>query len=211
MPVELIGEARKVLGLLPNPKASGEALLEGAQNGTMSVNYGLTFPGLAEWSLYYAQKALFTDPYRNTSHIGVAQAYPETGEVSGLQGFNDFVNPYFSELLQETLNVNSLNYSNRYNTLISKPGHYATLAGTYGTGIGEGQADVLATGDFGSRFPLTYRFHSEGYRDSGHLPNSKWKEGDVSLTLGYKPSYQHDVYMALGYLRKIDTFHPSPR
>jgi len=43
MPVESIEEAKKVLELLPYRKASGEALLEGAQNGTMSVNYGLDF------------------------------------------------------------------------------------------------------------------------------------------------------------------------
>ena len=79
MPVESIEEAKKVLELLPYRKASGEALLEGAQNGTMSVNYGLNFLDLPEWSLYYAQKALFMDPYRNTSHIGVAQAYLQTG------------------------------------------------------------------------------------------------------------------------------------
>ena len=133
MPVESIEEAKKVLELLPYRKASGEALLEGAQNGTMSVNYGLDVLDLPEWSLYYAQKALFTDPYKNTSHIGVAKAYLKLGEVSALQGFNEYANPYFSEQLQgQTLNVNSLNYSNRYNTLISKPGHYVTVGGTYG-------------------------------------------------------------------------------
>ena len=67
--------------------------MEGAQNGTMSVNYGLDVMDLPEWSLYYAQKALFVDPYKNTSHIGVAKAYLKLGEVSALQGFNEYREP----------------------------------------------------------------------------------------------------------------------
>ena len=201
MPVESIEEAKKVLELLPYKKASGEALLEGSQNGSMSVNYGLDVLDLPEWSLYYAQKALFMDPYRNTSHTGVAKAYLQLGEVSALQGFNEYANPYFSEMLQgQTLNVNSLNFSNRYNTLISKQGHYLTLGGEYGHGDSEEkQGDVWATGDFGSRFPLTYWFYSEGYRDSGDWPHSKTKDIYSEITLGYKPRYDHDLYVNVGY------------
>ena len=127
--------------------------------------------------------------------------------MSALQGFNEFANPYFSELLQgQTLNVNSLNFSNRYNTLISKPGHYVTVGGTYGRGDSEEkQGDVLATGDFGSRFPLTYWFYSEGYRDSGYLPHSKTKNLNSEIILGYKPRYDHDIYVDLAYYKnKID-------
>ena len=207
MPVESIEEAKKVLELLPYRKASGEALLEGAQNGTMSVNYGLDFLDLPEWSLYYAQKALFMDPYKNTSHIGVAQAYLKLGGVSALQGFNEYANPYFSELLQgQTLNVNSLNYSNRYNTLISKPGNYVTVGGTYGwNDSNEQEGDVLATGDFGSRFPLTYQFSSSGYRDNGYLRHSKYKNLNSEIVLGYKPSYDQDIYADVAYDKdKID-------
>ena len=71
------------------------------------------------------------------------------------RGSTSIANPYFSELLQgQTLNVNSLNYSNRYDTLINKPGHYVTVGGEYGWNDStELQGDVLATGDFGSRFP----------------------------------------------------------
>ena len=211
MPVEAIEEARKVLDLLPYRKASGEALLESSQNGTMAVNYGLDFLDLPEWSLYYAQKALFIDPYRNTSHIGVAKAYRKLGQVSALQGFNEFTNPFLSEQLQGlTLNVNSLNFSNRYSTLISKPGHYLTAGGTYAWGDStEAQGDVTATGDFGSRFPLTYWFYSKGYRDSGHLPNNPYKEADGNLILGYKPSDDHDIYLDLAYSRQKVGVPPS--
>jgi tetratricopeptide (TPR) repeat protein len=59
MPVESIEEAKKVLELLPYRKASGEALLEGAQNGTMSVNYGLDVLDLPEWSLFASVNAPF--------------------------------------------------------------------------------------------------------------------------------------------------------
>jgi tetratricopeptide (TPR) repeat protein len=212
MPVESIEEAKKVLELLPYRKASGEALLEGAQNGTMSVNYGLDVMDLPEWSLYYAQKAMFVDPYKNTSHIGAAKAYLKLGEVSALQGFNEYANPYFSELLQgQTLNVNSLNYSNRYDTLISKPGHYVTVGGQYGWNDStELQGDVLATGDFGSRFPLTYQFSSSGYRDSGYLKHSKYKNLNSEVVLGYKPSYDQDFYADIAYDKdKIDVTPPA--
>jgi tetratricopeptide (TPR) repeat protein len=203
MPVESIREARRVLDLLPYGKASGEALLKGAQNGTMSVNYGLNLLDLPEWSLYYAQKALFADPYRNTSHIGVAEAYLKLGEVSSIQGFNEFANPYFSELLQgQTLNVNSLNYSNQYNPLISKPGHYVTLGGTYGrNGSQETGGDLLATGDFGARMPLTYWLYSEADRASGHLSHDKNDRVDTEAVLGYKPRYDHDVFANLAYYK----------
>jgi tetratricopeptide (TPR) repeat protein len=202
-PVEAIGEARRVLELFPYRKASGEALLEGAQNGIMSVNYGLNFLDLPEWSLYYALKALFWDPYRNTSHFGVANAYLELGQVSRLQGLNAFLNPYLSEQLQGfTLNVNSLNLSNRYTTLISGPGHYLTLGGTYGTGdSNESLLDLKATGDFGSRFPLTYWLYTNAYWDTGSLPHSEYKEATGRVVLGYKPAYDQDIYMDLNYIK----------
>lgn len=211
LPVKAIDEARKVLDLLPYRRASGEALLQGAQNGTMTVNAGLNLLDLPEWSLYYALKALFVDPYRNTSHIGVADAYLKLGEVSSLQGFNEFANPYLSEQLQGlTLDVNSLNFSNRYNTLISKPGHYLTLAGSYGSGDSEVvQGDVLATGDFGSRFPLTYRFYTAALSDSGYLPNNRYREGNAELILGYKPNYDHDFYVHLSYIKDQGGITPA--
>ncbi len=198
-PVEGIEEAQKVLDLLPYRKASGEALLEAGQNGVMSVNKGLDFLSLPEWSLYYAQKALFLNPYRNTSHIGAALAYDQLGEISSLQGFNEFANPSASEsLIGLTLNVNSLNFSNRYSTLISRPGHYLTTGGTYAFGdSNETRADLTASGDFGSRFPMTYFLFLKGYTDSGHLENSRYKTGTADLLLGFKPSYDQDVYLDL--------------
>jgi tetratricopeptide (TPR) repeat protein len=210
-PVEAIEEARKVIDLLPYRKASGEALLEAGQNGAMSVNYGLDFLNLPEWSLYYAQKAAFINPYRNTSHIGVALAYDQLGQVSSLQGFNEFSNPTASERLTGlTLNVNSLNFSNRYSTLISKPGHYVTLGGAYGFGdSNETSADLEASGDFGSRFPLTYSLSARGYRDSGHLENSEYKTGRANLILGFKPDYDQDIYLDLNYINDREGIPPA--
>ncbi len=210
-PVEAIEEARKVMDLLPYRKASGEALLEAGQNGVMSVNYGLDFLNLPEWSLYYAQKAAFINPYRNTSHIGIALAYDQLGQISSLQGFNEFANPTISERLTGlTLNVNSLNFSNRYSTLISKPGHYVTLGGTYGFGdSNETSADLKASGDFGSRFPLTYSLAARGYRDSGHLENSEYKTGQANLILGFKPSYDQDIYLDLNYINDRGEIPPA--
>lgn len=210
-PVEAIEEAHKVLDLLPYRRASGKALLEGGQNGVMSVNAGLDFLELPEWSLYYAQKALFLDPYRNTSHIGVALAYDQLGSVSKLQGFNEFAVPTASEtLIGLTLNVNSLNFSNRYSTLISKPGHYFTLGSQYAFGdSNETQADLVATGNFGSRFPLTYSFFAKGYRDSGYLENSEYKRAAADLTLGFKPSYDQDIYFDSGYIHNREGIPPA--
>jgi tetratricopeptide (TPR) repeat protein len=210
-PVEAIEEGRKVLDLLPNRKASGEALLETGQNGVMSVNYGLDFLNLPEWSLYYAQKAAFINPYRNTSHIGIALAYDQLGQISSLQGFNEFANPTASERLTGlTLNVNSLNFSNRYSTLISKPGHYVTLGGAYGFGeSNETAADLKASGDFGNRFPLTYLLRARGYRDSGHLENSEYKTGQANLILGFKPSYDQDIYLDLNYINDRGEIPPA--
>jgi tetratricopeptide (TPR) repeat protein len=204
MPVNAIEEAKKVLELLPYRKASGEALLESAKSGTMSVNYGLDFLDLPEWSLYYAQKALFINPYDNTSHLGVAIAYSKLGAVSALQGYNEFSNPVLSELLQGlTLNVNSLNFSNRYSTLISKPGHYLTFGGIYGQGDSEEkQIYTQASGDFGSRFPLTYGLSAGAYKDNGYLENSEMKNMNTEIIIGYKPRYDHDIYLDFSYTKK---------
>jgi len=210
-PVEAIEEAHKALDLLPYRRASGEALLEAGQNGAMAVNAGLDFFNLPEWSLYYAQKALFLDPYRNTSHIGVALAYDQLGRVSSLQGFNEFENPTVSEeLIGATLNVNSLNFSNRYSTLISKPGHYLTLGSEYDFGDSNVTQSYLdARGDFGSRFPLTYSFSAWGYRDSGYLENSEYNRLRTELTLGFKPSYDQDIYLNSGYLHNWEGIPPG--
>jgi tetratricopeptide (TPR) repeat protein len=208
MPEKAIEEARKVLDLLPYKKASGEALLEGAQNGTMSVNRGLDFFDLPEWSLYYAQKALFIDPYRNTSHIAAAMAFNELGQVSSLQGFNEFASPFFSERLQGlALNVNSLNFSNRYSTLISKPGHYLTVGGTYARAedhraSNATEADLTVSGDFGSQFPLTYFGFLSGGRDEGPYEHSDARGAQAELLLGYKPDYDHDIFLDLNYWKE---------
>ena len=211
MPAKAIEKARKVLEFLPYRKASGEALFESAQTGTMSVNYGLDFFDLPEWSLYYSQKALFINPYSNVSHIGVAKAYDKLGMVSSLQGYNEFATPYFSEILQGLiLNVNSLNFSNRHSTLISKPGHYLTLGSIYAQGDSEEtQVDLKGSGDFGSRFPLTYCFYSKAYRDNGYLENSRVKSVDAEIVLGYKPNYKHDIYLDLGYYKDKIGITPS--
>jgi len=202
MPGKAIEEAQKVLSLLPYRKSSGEALLESTKSGTMSVNYGLNFFDLPEWALYYAQKALFLNPYSNNSHIGVAVAYSKLGEVSALQGSNEFMTSSSSEILQGLiLNPSSLNFSNRYHTLIRKPGHYLTVGGVYARGNSEEPrvdvADIEAKGDFGSRFPLTYWFTASGNRDSGLLEHSKLKNASFNLVLGYKPNYEHDIYLDL--------------
>ncbi len=210
-PVEAIEEAHKALDLLPYRRASGEALLEAGKNGAMSVNAGLNFFNLPEWSLYYAQKALFLNPYSNNSHIGVALAYDQLGRISTLEGFNEFTNPSESEtLIGLTLNVNSLNFSNRYSTLISKPGHYFTLGGEYDFGnSNEVQADLTARGDFGSRFPLTYSFFAKGYRDSGYLENSQYNRLSTELILGFKPTYDQDIYLDLSYIHNREEIPPG--
>jgi tetratricopeptide (TPR) repeat protein len=210
-PVAAIAEARKVLDLLPYRKASGEALLEAGQNGVMSVNKGLDMLRLPEWSLYYAQKALFFDPYRNTSHIGAGLAYDQLGRISSLQGFNEFANATASELLTGLfLNVTSLNFSNRYSMLISKPGHYFTLGGDYAFGSSTGfGADLALSGDFGVRFPLTYFFSSRGFKDSGYLEHGGYKTGSANLVLGYKPSYDQDLYMNLSYIDQRGDITPA--
>ncbi|MGB9715752.1 MAG: tetratricopeptide repeat protein [Thermodesulfovibrionales bacterium] len=203
MPEKAIEEAQKVIKLLPYRKTSGEALFERSKTGLMSVNYGLDFFDLPEWSLYYSQKALFVNPYSNITHIGVAKAYEKLGLVSSLQGYNEFETPYFSEILQGLiLNVNSLNFSNGYSTLISKPGNYLTLESTYTFGDSEEtQAKLEGSGDLGSRFPLTYWFYSKAYRDNGYLENNKVKSLDSEIILGYRPDYKDDLYLNLGYYR----------
>jgi tetratricopeptide (TPR) repeat protein len=211
MPANAIEEAQKVIELLPYRKSSGEALFERAQTGMMSVNYGLNFFDLPEWSLYYSQKALFINPYSNISHIGVAKAYEKLGLVSSLQGYNEFETPYFSEILQGLiLNVNSLNFSNRYNTLISKPGHYLTLESQYSNGDSEEiQSYLEGSGDLGSRFPLTYWFYSKAVRDDGYLKNSEIKSLDSEIILGYRPDYKDDFYLNLGYYKDKIGITPS--
>lgn len=211
IPAKAIEEAQRVIELLPFRKTSGEALFERSKTGLMSVNYGLDFFDLPEWSLYYSQKALFINPYSNISHIGVAKAYEKLGRVSSLQGYNEFETPYFSEMLQGLiLNVNSLNFSNRYSTLISKPGNYLTLENMYSYGDSEEmETKIEGSGDFGSRLPLTYWFYSKVYRDNGYLENNKIRSLDSEIILGYRPNYKNDIYLNFGYYRDKIAITPS--
>jgi outer membrane receptor protein involved in Fe transport len=68
---------------------------------------------------------------------------------------------------------------------------------------------VEASGDFGNRFPLTYWFHSEGYRDSGRFTNSETKILRSEIILGYKPRYNHDLYLDAVYLGERDELPPE--
>ena len=209
-PVEAIDEGRQVLGLLPYRRASGEALLDAGHNGNMSLNKGLDFFSFPEWSLYYAQKAVFITPYRNTSHIGVALAYSQLGDVSSLQGYNEFMDPTQTEALIGLALDANVSFSNRYSTLINKPGQYFTPGGAYAFGdSNEGQADLTAAGNFGHRFPLTYLLIAGGDRDSGHLQNSSYRNWYTILHLAYKPTYDQDMFVQMSYHKNWGEITPA--
>jgi len=96
----------------------------------MSVNYGLDFLDLPEWSLYYAQKALFCGSVQKPSHIGVAKAYLKLGEVKCAAGVQRVCEPVLQRVAAGADAERELaELSNRYDTLISKPGHYVTVGG----------------------------------------------------------------------------------
>ena len=199
-PVEAIDEAYQGLRLFPYRRASGEALLEAGHDGDMSVNSGLDFFSLPEWSLYYAQKAVFITPYRNKSHIAVALAYDQLGQVSSLQGYNEFMDPTQSETIIGLALDANVSSPNRYKTLIDKPGQYFTPGGTYSFGD---SADTSGGFDcereFWKPFPLTYQLTATGHWDSGYLENSDYKNGYTNLLLGYKPRYDQDIYLYTSY------------
>ena len=80
----------------------------------------------------------------------------------------------------------------------------------YGTNDStELQGDVLATGDFGSRFPLTYQFSSSGYRDNGYLKHSRTKNLNSEIVLGYKPTYDQDFYADIAYDKDRNDVTPA--
>ena len=156
----------------------------------MSVNYGLDFLDLSEWSLYYARKALFVNPYSNTTHLGVALAYDQIGGVSSLQGFNEYANPASSEYLQGYI------FDVQFAQFLQQiPYTYQQAGALSDTGRllcrweirNRGEADITASGDFGSTHPLTYWMYSGYYHDTGYLDNSEDEEFNTSVTFGYKP------------------------
>lgn len=107
---EAVSAAREALRLMPNLKSLNQLFND--QRGTANLGSAFASFGLEEWALNYAQESYY--PYWAGSHLFLADRYTEPFLKS-------------SELFQGFLaDTTVFGASPRFQTILSKPGHYGT-------------------------------------------------------------------------------------
>jgi len=177
---EAVAEAQRASELMPYLKSLNQLLND--QKGNANVGAALAQFGLEEWAQAYAHNAY--TPYWAGSHLFLADRF------SGTYNKN-------SELFQGFLSDPSVfGASNRFNSLVASPGHYATLgARAVNQDIQERNLSGVLNGYSIAHRPFAYYL---GFDRSQARPDEDQlnaEGGNLTLGLGVKPSHELSVFL----------------
>lgn len=177
---EAIAAARQAAELMPYLKSLNQLLND--QKGNANVGAALAQFGQEEWAQAYAHNAY--TPYWAGSHLFLADRY------SGSYNKN-------SELFKGFLSDPSVfGASNRFNSLVASPGHYATLSGrAFSSDWQERTASAVFNGYSADNLPLAYYIGAE--RSWARPDEARIYADGQNLTvgLGAKPSHELSLFM----------------
>lgn len=175
-----IAEAQQAAELMPYLKSLNQLLND--QKGNANVGAALAQFGLEEWAQAYAYNAY--TPYWAGSHLFLADRY------SGSYNKN-------SELFQGFLSDPSVfGASNRFNSLLASPGHYATLGGRLvGQDIQERNLSGVLNGYSVSHIPLAYYLGVDRAQVRPDEDQLSAEGGNLTLGLGAKPSHELGLFL----------------
>lgn len=181
-PGKAVDEARIALKKLPNLKSLNQ--IANNQQGTANLGSALALLGLEGWAQSYAMQSY--DPLWAGSHFFLAERL--TGQYSRN-----------SELLQGYLtDPTAIGASNRFQTLLSRPGQYADLSlrATRSDDFRSREPGIVANGTtLAPGFPVAYFF--EGLRLDGTHGNVPLDASANTYTaaLGLAPRHDWNVFL----------------
>jgi Flp pilus assembly protein TadD len=179
-PGDALAAARRALSLMPFLKSLNQ--IANDQKGSANVGSALAAFGLEDWARTYAQDSYY--PFWAGSHLFLADRY------SG--AFNKK-----SELFQGFLSDPTVfGASNRFSTLVPRPGNYLNLGGRYNTSRDGriSEPTITANGYANSLMPLAY--FVEGIRTElrPDRVNFAATANTVTLALGARPTYELGLF-----------------
>lgn len=177
---EAVAEAQRASELMPYLKSLNQLLND--QKGNANVGAALAQFGLEEWAQAYAHNAY--TPYWAGSHLFLADRF------SGTYNKN-------SELFQGFLSDPSVfGASNRFNSLVASPGHYATLgARALSADWQERTASAVFNGYSVGAMPMSYYLGAERTWVRPDDSNLRADGQNLTIGLGAKPSHELSLFM----------------
>lgn len=192
-PGQALDAARRAMRLMPFLKSLNQ--LANDQKGAANLGNALAQFGLDDWAFNYAHQSY--SPFWAGSHLFLADRYPD--------GFNKQ-----SELMQGFITDPTLfGASNRFQTLLPKPGHYFSAGATVtrSDDLRTTMPSFVANGFSNSAFPVAY--FVEGLHVKLHPGNVAFdgKGSIVTAALGLAP--RHDLSL-FAFVSAFDADINSP-
>lgn len=177
---DAITSARRASELMPYLKSLNQLLNN--QKGNANVGAALAQFGMEDWALAYAYNAY--SPYWAGSPLFLADRY------SGTYNKN-------SELFKGFLaDPTVFGASNRFNTLIATPGHYATVGGRLvEQDLHDRGVSISANGYSVSSMPFTYYVSGDFARVRPGQNDLRVDGDNYTVGLGAKPSHELGVFV----------------
>ena len=180
-PGDALVSARRALALLPYLKSLNQ--IANDQKGGANLGSALAAFGLEDWARSYAQDSYY--PFWAGSHLFLADRY------SG--GFNKK-----SELFQGFLaDPTVFGASNRFSTLIPRPGAYWTLGARYNTSQDFRLFEPTLTANGYANAGMPFAYFVEGIRTEARPDRVAFDAGanTYTLALGARPTYELGLFV----------------
>lgn len=179
-PGPALAEAQAAVRLLPYLKSLNQ--VANNQKGSANLGAAAALFGLEEWSQSLAQQSYL--PYWAGSHLFLADRY--TGE------FNKN-----SELFQGFLaDPTVFGASNRFQTLVPRPGHYASLGGLLARSrdLRSAEVSLTANGYANAAFPFAYFASGGRARVDPGRTDLRGDADSLTAAVGAKPAHELGLF-----------------
>lgn len=188
-PGAAVRAAREAAARLPYLKSLDQVLND--QKGSANLGTALASFGLEEWAQHYAYQAY--NPFWAGSHLFLADRFNGTYNKNSelFQGF-----------LSDPLVFGA---SNRYSTLIARPGDYATLtAGAVRQSVKANRAQAVVNGYHDALLPSAYFLDVTGLTVRPIDGQLDGNAGIATVGLGARPAHDLGVFL-FGTRERIDS------
>jgi len=179
-PGDALVSARRALSLLPYLKSLNQ--IANDQKGGANLGSALAAFGLEDWARRYAQDSYY--PFWAGSHLFLADRY------SG-----DFNKK--SELFQGFLaDPTVFGASNRFSSLIQRPGHYWNVGARYNTSQDFRMTEPTLTANGYANAGMPFAYFVEGIRTNAQPDRVAFDAGanTYTLALGARPTYELGLF-----------------
>lgn len=175
-----ISAARRASELMPYMKSLNQLLND--QKGNANIGTSLAKFGMEDWSQAYAHNSY--TPYWAGSHLFLADRY--SGD------FNKNSELFMGFLADPTV----FGASNRFNTMVASPGHYATVGGRMiNQDVKERGMTLTANGYSAASVPFSYYVAADPVRVHPDRTNMQVNGDNYSIGLGMRPTYELGTFL----------------